>query len=105
MNHGKTMTVATLLHIVSIAAVMVPSFAINLSLLANLSNLGVIVTIIHACTGVFSVVSALFLLFLWRLAPPEKMTCYKRKWLIIPTLSTWAITLILGIIFYIYYYV
>lgn len=104
-THGLIMTVAVALHTITIFLVMVPSFVSSLEVLqrVTLSPI-IIITVIHAITGIVTEVLGLFLIAEWRFRPPPNITCVKKKWLMAPLLLLWTFTLIMGIVFYIYYY-
>jgi membrane-associated HD superfamily phosphohydrolase len=105
-NHGITMSVAVLLHLISIFTIMIPSM-INFSnlLITEIASIPIILTWIHAILGVLSIIIGIFLVAEWRFRAPPNMTCIKRKPLMKPLIIMWVSGLILGIIIYIYAYV
>lgn len=105
-NHGITMSIAVLLHLISIFAIMIPSM-INFSnlLITEIASIPIIITWIHAILGILSTIIGIFLVAEWRFRAPPNMTCIKRKPLMKPLIIMWVSGLILGIIIYIYAYV
>lgn len=105
MKHGATMSTAVLLHTISILLVMIPSLAMGFALLFDFSQIGVIITWIHILAGIFAWIFGLYLVSVWRFRPPPLMNCVKKKKFMKPLLILWILALILGIAFYVYYYV
>lgn len=104
-THGLIMSIAVLLHTITIFMVMIPSFIIHFdTLLKNAFSLGVIITWIHALAGITAELLGIVLIFEWKFQPPPKMTCIKRKWMMRPLFMLWTLALMLGIAFYMYYY-
>jgi membrane-associated HD superfamily phosphohydrolase len=104
-THGRLMTIAVILHSITIFWVMIPSFIIYFDILvSNIFTPGVIITWIHAIVGLLAEVFGLFLIIEWRFRPPPKMICARRKWMMRPLFLLWTLALILGIAFYSYYY-
>jgi membrane-associated HD superfamily phosphohydrolase len=104
-QHGITMIVAVVLHAITIFAVMVPSFASGFSPpgAVDLSNMIVVVALVHAIAGVVAFVLGVGLTASWRfrrdLAP-----CFARKQIMRITISIWVIALLLGILLYWFFY-
>lgn len=105
MKHGVAMSTAVMLHTILIFLVMIPSLVLNSALLLEFSQFGVIITWIHVLAGIFAEISGLYLVGMWRFRSPPFMNCVKKKKLMKPLLILWVLALILGIMFYIYYYV
>lgn len=105
IRHGAIMTSAVIMHAALIIFVMGPSFIIYFGLLVSPPiNFGVIVTWIHVILGIISMVLGIFIVTKWNLRNPSAFTCTRRwKWMK-PTLITWVTALILGLGFYIIYY-
>jgi len=105
-THGLTMTTAVILHTAAILTVMIPSVVMYGGLfLAEITNPGVILTLIHIFAGSIADAIGIFLVAEWRFRQPPKMTCIKRKRLMKPLLGLWILALILGVVFYVVYYV
>ncbi|MCJ7608863.1 hypothetical protein MUP00_04240 [Candidatus Bathyarchaeota archaeon] len=105
IKHGFTMTIATILHLASVLLVMVPSIARNSqAILQAPTGTGALITLAHATTGASSLTLAVYIVGAWRLrATPS--ACFRRRKLMKPLLVLWTLTLVLGISFYVYYYV
>ena len=97
--HGFAVTVAFVLHCISVAVIMVPSFAVSLSILANVLNPVFVITLVHLSIGAMVLVLALFLVLEWRFQAPNS-TCYKRARLMRPLWLLWVLSLILGYLLY-----
>jgi len=98
--HGFALTVAVVLHCISVPVIMVPSFAVSLNIfLANLLSPVVIITWIHVPIGVTVLVLGLFLVLEWRFRAPN-LTCYRRTRLMRPLWLLWVFSLILGYLLY-----
>ena len=105
VKHGAIMTSAVIVHTALILFVMGPSFIIHFGSLVSLPiNLGIIVTWIHAFLGIISMILGVFIVTKWNFRNPTRLTCIQRKKWMKPTMITWVIALILGIGFYIFYY-
>lgn len=104
-THGLIMTIALILHTLTILFVMIPSFIIYFDvLLRNVFSLGSIITLVHAIAGILAELFGIILVFEWRFRSPPNMKCAKRKWMMRLLFALWTLALILGIGFYFYYY-
>lgn len=99
VGHGASMMIAVVLHSISVFVVMIPSFAVSLSILGEFSSLAIIVTWVHVPIGLVALVSGIFLVTTWRFCPPEK-SCYSRRRLMRPVFWLWVLSLALGILIY-----
>lgn len=91
------MAAAVILHISSILLITGPSFIIYFNTpTRDIRNFGLIITWIHAIVGLLSAILGIYLVATWRFQAPPKMDCARRKRLMKPTLTLWALTLILG---------
>lgn len=105
VRHGTIMTSAVIVHAILIIFVMGPSFIIYFGLLVSPPfNLGILVTWIHAILGIISTVLGIFIVTKWNLRKPSALTCIQRKKWMKPTMITWVSALILGLSFYVLYY-
>ena len=95
------MGTAAILHVISTFAVMIPSFATNLPLMATPTP-GVLVTWLHIIVGITAESIALAIVFLWGFKPPPEMTCPKRKKFMRQLLAFLTTAAILGIAYYYY---
>jgi hypothetical protein len=103
--HGQLMVVAVLVNGVAIALVMVPSLILNLgSIESNPLGPGPLVSVVHAIVGTVAWIYAAYLSWVWGLKPAT-VECFKRKKWMKPVLYAWLAAAILGVGFYVYYYV
>jgi len=96
IRHGYLVTLALVLHTVTMLIVMVPSFSINLNSIENLSILQSITVWLHAATGTAAEILGIFMVAEWAFKPLQQMTCARRKWLMMPTFIIWTVSLITG---------
>jgi uncharacterized membrane protein YozB (DUF420 family) len=104
-QHGTTMSVAVVLHLLTFILVMGPIFFQNFSYYST--ELGVSwvqANWIHAVPGVLVLVLALFLVLAWVIHVSDVTPCYKRKRIMDATLSLWIISLAFGILTYVLTY-
>lgn len=80
--HGLTMATALILHTAAILLVMIPSLVINFGALANVSSLGVVITLIHVTLGIVTEATGIFLVVAWRLAPQPKIARNLERWML-----------------------
>ncbi|MDQ1278849.1 MAG: hypothetical protein QG670_109 [Thermoproteota archaeon] len=105
VTHGKIMTTAIAIHTALILLVMGPSFIIYFNLLLQPQQLfGVIVTWVHVILGTLAEVLGFYIVLKWKYNIKSISACAKRRKLMIPVRIFWVTSLILGIAFYIYYY-
>lgn len=105
LSHGRTMTAAVILHTLTIVPVMIPSFILYFDvLLTSPFSPGILITWIHVIVGLLAELLGVFLVSEWRFRPLSTMTCIKRKRVMGPLLMMWTSASILGIAFYVYYY-
>jgi uncharacterized membrane protein YozB (DUF420 family) len=100
-QHGIMMFTAVVLHTVVILAWMIPSFS---SLISSPSTLNpvdalMVTALVHAVTGIMTVILGFWLVASWRLQVDVK-ACFAKKKAMRVTLTLWLITLVLGIILY-----
>ena len=103
-NHGIMMTIAVTLHTISILLIMIPSFVTYFGLTISSFSLGIVITWIHAIVGILAEVLGIFIVVKWRFQPEPMKICGKRRKFMIPLFILWTFALILGIAFYIQYY-
>lgn len=102
--HGRTMGVLLVLHTAAILMIMIPSFLANRGALGQISDPRVIVTWIHAVLGSSAEVLGVFLVSKWGFQSKAVKTCVTRKKYMNPTFALWGLSAILGIAFYVVYY-
>lgn len=98
--HGFAVTVAVVLHCISVPVIMVPSFAGFLKgLITDFLSPAVIITWVHVPIGVTVLVLGFFLVLEWRFRAPN-LTCNRRTRLMRPLWLLWVFSLILGYLLY-----
>jgi uncharacterized membrane protein YozB (DUF420 family) len=103
-QHGMTMLVAVVLHIITILAVMLPSLATVIPLVhSNTSTVLTIVAPLHGIIGIIAAVLGVWIVTSWRLRAPVQYCAAKKK-LMCLTLTLWLIALFLGILLYLHFY-
>jgi uncharacterized membrane protein len=100
-KHGFTMLTALVVHLISIGAVMVPSFIISLvpKILEKPTSLIGLFSAFHAALGTLTAILAIWIVCGWRLRQSTKF-CAPKKKLMRATFILWLISLSLGIAFY-----
>lgn len=104
VRHGTVMATAVTLHTILILLVMGPSLLGSLTLMKNISNAGIIITWAHVLAGMIADILGLYLVAAWRFRRPPKMDCARRTAIMKPLIVMWMLSLVLGILFYAYYY-
>ena len=104
LTHGKAMGALLLLHTIAILLAMLPSFLTNFGSLRNISDPRVIITWIHIILGTSAEALGVFLVSKWRFQPKSVAACVKRGSLMKSTFILWTLSAVLGIVFYIVYY-
>jgi uncharacterized membrane protein YozB (DUF420 family) len=104
--HGAVMAIAVILHLITIFAVMVPSFVLGVIpyyvipeplMLISLSG------VIHGVLGIVAIVLGVYLVAAWAFRRNVK-GCFKRKNVMRLTLVLWFASLILGFLLYAIFY-
>jgi hypothetical protein len=100
ISHGYALTIAIVLHAISVASIMIPSFAnlIN-NPLTDFFSPAMILTWIHAPLGLLVLILGIYLVLDWRFRPPQD-TCYKRVKLMRPLWLLWMLSVTMGIVMY-----
>ncbi len=100
-QHGIAVLIAVVLHLVSIFAVMTPSFSGFFAApeLINYTDLFVILTIVHVITGILAAGLGVWLVAEWHLKTDIK-TCFKNKRIMDITFVLWTVSIVLGIVLY-----
>ena len=104
-GHGITMSVAFVLHLTTIFAVMLPSLISYLSSpgTLNFSDASVIISLLHASLGVIGVSMGGWLAASWHLRKDLGPMFAKRR-IMLPTLIVWIIAILIGIYIYLSLY-
>lgn len=105
--HGIIMAVGTVMMLVTVLLIMAPSLIANApAIVLSPTSTGALVTIAHVFLGSIALVVALFftLRFLYFSLRKKPLTCGTRIKMRIQ-LTIWILAFLLGLIFYVYYYV
>lgn len=104
-RHGKTMTVALILHIGNILGVMVPSLVIGLISpgVIDFTNWLVILSLTHASLGAIAAVIGAIPILSWRLGA-EVQICFRRKKYMLSAITLWVTAFLMGVPMYIAFY-
>ena len=103
-RHGQLMVAAVIVHGAAIALVMVPSLILGFgAITSDPLGPGSIISVAHAIIGTIPWIYGVYLSCVWKLRPVT-VECFKRKNLMKPILYTWLAAAILGVGFYVYYY-
>ncbi len=100
------MASATILHLVLIFGIMVPSFIYAVLpdyIIASPFTLTSIVGLLHGITGIVTTALALWLVGAWRFKI-NFQSCFSRKKFMLVTFAVWIVTLVLGITLFAIFY-
>ena len=98
IRHAMATTLAFGIHMTSVFIVMIPSFYVNfLLVLSGFDIVSGTIVWLHIVTGIIAPVLGFILIASWGFRSPPKMTCAKRRKLMMPTFLIWTISLISGI--------
>ena len=104
--HGGLMGIAVILHLISLFAVMLPSFNDGYDyFITATSELGVQTIWIHAVPGTIALILGIVLVTAWALRPSNIASCSKLKRIMDITTLLWLISLMFGIATYVVFYV
>ena len=99
------MSTALVLHLVSIAVVMIPSLMGLRGLFENPTTRLALVILLHSLLGIAVLVIGVWLVVAWAVSPRKVAACYKRKRMMDITLILWLVALTLGIFTYVLLYI
>ncbi len=103
--HGQIMVTAVVINGLAIALVMAPSLIFGFgAITSNPLGPGPLISVAHAVVGATAWLCGAYLSWHWRLQPTTA-ECFKRKKFMKPVLYTWLTAAILGVGFYIFYYI
>jgi uncharacterized membrane protein YozB (DUF420 family) len=104
-QHGITMLTAIILHLITVLAVMLPSFVLGVIplIFADASFAIAIIAFLHGITGIIAGAFGVWIVTSWRLRASLQYCTPKRK-LMRLTLILWLIGLLLGILLYLNFY-
>jgi uncharacterized membrane protein YozB (DUF420 family) len=98
-QHGILMLIAVVLHTAVVLAWMIPLFSSMFSFPINTFEPLVAAVLIHAFTGIATIILGFWLVGSWRLKVDVK-GCFRKKKVMLATISLWLTTLSIGIIMY-----
>ena len=99
-QHGIVMLSAVVLHLISIIAVMGPSFAKFVDTgLINFSDELVMVTFVHFFAGLIAALLGVWLVGSWHLKV-DVQDCFRKKRVMYVTIILWILAILLGIFLY-----
>jgi uncharacterized membrane protein YozB (DUF420 family) len=105
-QHGRTMAVALVLHLIMIFAIMIPSFVyavVPSYIIPFPLELISIIGLLHGIAGITVMILGSWLVAAWHFNK-EVTGCFKRKSIMRVTIVVWISALILGIVLYILFY-
>ncbi len=100
-HHGKIMSIALILHLIFVFAIMVPSFVLAIIpeyLLQNIFEPVSIISLVHVPLGILAFTFGLWLVLARRLKGVK--SCVNRKKFMLPTIVAWLASLFLGVLLY-----
>ena len=98
--HGITILAAVTLHLISVIAVMIPTYITALPLIAqNISNPIYLAILLHGVLGIATTILAVWILAIWRLRQSLKHCAPKKNAMRI-TLILWILTVVTAILLY-----
>ncbi len=104
-QHGQLMVAAVFVNAAAIVLVMAPSLIHGLGAIASDPlGPGPLITVIHSSIGTVAWLLGAYLSWTWGLKPAT-VECFKRKRLMRPVTYLWLLAAVLGVGFYVYYYV
>ena len=100
-QHGITILSAVVLHIISIFAVMIPSYQafFGASGLIDYADVFVVLTLTHVAAGFMAALLGVWLVSSWHLQT-NMQTCFKKKRIMDITLVLWLLAIIIGMVLY-----
>ena len=104
-QHGIVMFSAVVLHLLMVFAIMVPSFVLAIFpefIVRNFYGVKSVVTLVMTGAGGVAVPLGIWLVVSWRFH--DLKDCFKKKRIMIATMSMWLISLSFGIALYIILY-
>jgi uncharacterized membrane protein YozB (DUF420 family) len=103
-HHGIAMTSAAILHLVTVATVMGPSFSTFFTSPGTIVFDGtVVLSLIHVALGFTAVALGTWLVASWHFKTDLK-SCFSKKKIMGPTFVLWVVSALLGIFMYIVFY-
>ena len=100
-SHGLIMATAVVLHLITILTVMIPNFPIFFS--ASIPLIDTLIGIIHGTLGSLGLILGIILVSAWQFKK-DLTGCFKRKRIMLVTITIWISALVIGIIIFGIYY-
>jgi uncharacterized membrane protein YozB (DUF420 family) len=105
IDHGKLMSIAVSLNVLSFVFVMLPSLIEGAGAFVSIpTNPGVIISEIHILVGGYALASGINFVYIWWFSKSYQRCLGNRRWMRW-TAALWAIATMTGIAFYSYYYI
>jgi uncharacterized membrane protein YozB (DUF420 family) len=105
LDHGKLMSIAVSLNVLSFVFVMLPSLIEGAgAFVSTPTNPGVIISAIHILVGGYALASGIYFVYRWRFSKSYQRCLGNRRWMRW-TAALWVIATLTGIAFYYYYYI
>jgi hypothetical protein len=100
--HGFLSITALALNLATVFYVMIPVFLSEVSPISNLTFLQSAVVLVHVTFGVVAITMGFVIIVFWVIHPLGELNCSKAWRLMIPTFAIWLLSLIVGVLIYIY---
>jgi hypothetical protein len=100
--HGKIMATALVLHLATVIAVMLPSFALAIApdfIAVNPTDTISILSIVHGVLGVVALGFGIWFVASWRFRADVK-GCFGKRKQMLATLTIWVLSLLIGVALY-----
>ena len=105
-QHGTTMAIAVVLHLIMVFAIMIPSFVFAVIpeyVVRNPLELTSIVGLVHGTAGTLAISLGVWLVTSWRFRKDFK-GCFNKKKTMLGTMIIWVASLLFGIALYTIFY-
>ena len=103
-QHGIAVTVALLLHVITVFAVMIPTFSTFFTSPGTIVyDATVVISLIHVALGFVALGLGTWLVAVWRFKT-ELKSCFANKKIMGPTMIAWTVSILLGLIMYIIFW-
>ena len=102
IRHGYLTVFALALHTNMVIIVMIFLAMDGFMAITDLPTLNLVAVIFHSIVGAVAMGLGFVIIGFWLSKPVGTMNCYRAKKLMLPTLITWVVSLVLGIIIHFY---
>ena len=106
-QHGIVMSAALILHLITVFAIMIPSFVLAIIpefIVPTPLVLTSLIGLFHGATGILAAVLGVWLVAAWHFQSDLK-PCFRKKQVMRITIVVWLISLLLGFALYAIFYV